>query len=272
MHYYLKTVLQGVVSKKQLDAEDLYKLNEATFNMPEEDNIDDKISSKLFAAVEKAVAAFTSGKFDSGDANFFYDYIALLGTMQNQHFFTTKQIQMIGCWLKEALGDGDAEKEEKSKSSAKGDAKVLARLEDDNKKLHEEMSKLKDLANAVLALKNTKLPEAGKGGGKGKGKEGGKSESKGDSGKSKSKGKEGKAEAEPPADPARKELKAQVNTAGRVLAKKKREIMDKHGLEATAALDHEEVAPFLQNLKDLKEKYMAMRKPGDKEAAQEEAA
>jgi len=265
--HYLKTVLQGLVNKKQLDAEDLYKLNEATFNMPEEDNIDDKISSKLFAALEKAVTAYTSGKHDTGDANFLYDYVALLGTMQNQHFFTTKQNQMIVSWLKEALGGGDAAQEEKSKSNAKGDAKVLSRLEEDNRKLHAEVSKLKDLAAAVLTLKTIKLPEASKGGGKGKG--GGKSEGKGDSGKSKSKG---KGEADPPADPARKELKAQVNTAGRVLAKKKREVMEKYSIEASDALDHEEVAPFLQNLKDLKEKYMSMRKPGDKDAAEEEAA
>lgn len=33
-------------------------------------------------------------------------------------------------------------------------------------------------------------------------------------------------------DPARKELKAQVNAAGRALAKKKREVIEKYGVEA----------------------------------------
>ena len=34
-------------------------------------------------------------------------------------------------------------------------------------------------------------------------------------------------------DPARKELKAQVNAAGRALAKKKREVIEKYGIEAS---------------------------------------
>ena len=54
-------------------------------------------------------------RYDKEDANFFYDYIALLGTMQsgleestlvcvcarNQHFFSPKQNQMMISWLKE---------------------------------------------------------------------------------------------------------------------------------------------------------------------------
>eukprot|EP00438_Fugacium_kawagutii_P021762 Skav204657 [mRNA] locus=scaffold949:184697:193022:- [translate_table: standard] len=55
---YLKSVLQTLATKKQLEAEDLYKLNEAwidsvclcaTFNVPEEESIDDKMASKLDA-------------------------------------------------------------------------------------------------------------------------------------------------------------------------------------------------------------------------------
>lgn len=239
---YLKTVLQTLATKKQLEAEDLYKLNEATFNVPEEESIDDKMASKLFAAVEKTVAAYTGGRYDKEDGNFFYDYVALLGTMQNQHFFSKKQHEMMINWLKEALGS-EGEK-------PKGNSKVVARLEEEHRKLLEEMNKLKDLSNAVSTLRSIRLPDAPEGRGKKSGKGDGK--------------KEKKAEPEAPQDdPARKELKAQVNAAGRALAKKKREVIDKHGVEASEALDHEEVQPFLQRLKELKERYNAMKKPED---------
>jgi len=251
---YLKTVLQGLGTKKALDAEDLYKLNEATFNMPEEDTIDEKMIAKLFAAVEKAVAAYTSGKYDKNDSNFFYDYIALLGTMQNQHFFSQKQNQMMVAWLKEALGPGETVVAEEKSKSSKAEAKALAKLEDDNRKLAEELNKLKALSSAVLTLKSIKLPEVASSNGRMKSKgEGGKGDSKG---KQDSKGKESEQ-----ADPARKELKAQVNAAGRALAKKKREVIDKYGIEASVALDHDEVQPLLIKLKELKEQYSAMRKP-----------
>ncbi|CAK9041507.1 unnamed protein product [Durusdinium trenchii] len=189
---YLKTVLQTLGTKKQLEAEDLYKLNEATFNVPEEESIDEKMATKLFAAVEKTVAAYTAGRYDKEDSNFFYDYVALLGTMQNQHFFTGKQHQMMISWLKDALG-GDGEKQ-------KGNSKVVARLEEEHRKLQEEMNKLKDLSSAVQTLRSIRLPEAQEG----KGKKSGKGEGKKD------------RKEEGTDDPARKELKAQVNAAGRV--------------------------------------------------------
>ncbi|CAJ1354372.1 unnamed protein product [Effrenium voratum] len=146
---YLKTVLQTLSNKKQLEAEDLYKLNEATFNVPEEESIDDKMAAKLFAAVEKVVASYTAGRYDKEDSNFFYDYVALLGMMQNQHFFSGKQHQMMLSWLKDALGE-----------KPKGSSKAMTRLEEENRKLQEEMKKLKDLTNAVQTLRNIRLPEA----------------------------------------------------------------------------------------------------------------
>jgi len=272
---YLKTVLQGLGNKAKLDAEDLYKLNEATFNMPEEENIDEKMTAKLFQAVEKSVQAYNTGKFDKADTNFFYDYVALLGTMQNQHFFSQKQNQTMIAWLKAALGKGADSKGEgnvEDKGASKADLKSISKLEEDNKKLAEELVKLRQLSNAVLTLKTIKLPEVD-GKGKGKGKEGKGKEGKGEKGESgkgkegkdgkgKGKGKDGKGSKEddrPPADPARKELKTQVNAAGRALAKKKREVIETYGIEAADALDHEEVKPLLEALKVLKDRYMAMK-------------
>jgi len=245
-------------SKKTLDAEDLYKLNEATFNMPEEDTIDDKMTAKLFAAVEKAVSAYGSGKFDKNDSNFFYDYVALLGTMQNQHFFSQKQNQAMLGWLKEALGQSDGKEDVKL---SQAEVKAMSKLEDDNRKLAEELAKLKELSGAVWTLKTIKLPEASEGKGKGKAADA--------TAKAKAKAKpEAEKTEAAPVDPARKELKAQINAAGRALAKKKREVIEKYGIESGVALDHEEVQPMLLKLKELKEQYAATKKPEEPAASE----
>lgn len=248
---YLRTVLQTLTTKQRLEAEDLYKLNEATFNVPEEESID-KIAPKIFSAVEKTVAAYGAGRYDQNDNNFYYDYIALLGTMQNQHFFSPKQNQMLLSWLKEALGAGAAE--DKATTQSKAEQKAFAKLQEQNRILQEEMAKLKELGTAIQTLRTIPLPEA----------TGGKSKRSG--GKAGGKSKETKAEAPAPeasADPARKELKAQINATGRALAKKKREVIDKHGVEASEALDHEEVKPLLERLKELKARYHEMKPPED---------
>mmetsp|Transcript_12518 Transcript_12518/g.18132 ORF Transcript_12518/g.18132 Transcript_12518/m.18132 type:complete len:86 (-) Transcript_12518:106-363(-) len=59
--------LQGVISdiRKEsappniLHAEHLYKLNEAVFNLPEEDQLDTRTVTKLFQTVEKIRNAFS---------------------------------------------------------------------------------------------------------------------------------------------------------------------------------------------------------------------
>mmetsp|Transcript_44598 Transcript_44598/g.80198 ORF Transcript_44598/g.80198 Transcript_44598/m.80198 type:complete len:268 (+) Transcript_44598:49-852(+) len=257
---YLKTVLQGLGSKKTLDAEDLYKLNEATFNMPEEDTMDEKMTAKLYSAVEKAVAAYSSGKFDKGDSNFLYDYVALLGTMQNQHFFSQKQNQAMLGWLKDALGQSANGKEEEKKLS-QADVKAMNKLTEDNRKLAEELTKLKELSAAVLTLKTIKLPEADSKG-KGKSPAAGKTDAAKEA-KPKAKAENTSEANAAPVDPVRKELKAQINAAGRALAKKKREVIEKYGIEPGVALDHEEVQPMLLKLKELKEQYAATKKPED---------
>ena len=53
-------------------------------------------------AVERIHTAYSSGRYDNADSNFFYDYLALLGTMQNQHFFSQKQTEKMLGWIKEA--------------------------------------------------------------------------------------------------------------------------------------------------------------------------
>merc|ERR1712048_230250 len=95
----------GSAPPKTIHAEHLFKLNEAVFNLPEEDTVDKNMAAKLFATVEKIRNSHNSGKFDNSDSNFFYDYLALLGTMQNQHFFNQKQTESMLRWIKEVVDD-----------------------------------------------------------------------------------------------------------------------------------------------------------------------
>eukprot|EP00438_Fugacium_kawagutii_P002270 Skav227363 [mRNA] locus=scaffold2373:19703:27562:+ [translate_table: standard] len=99
---YLTQVLNEIKKEssppKSLRAEHLFKLNEAVFNLSEEDAVDGPL-----AAVEKIQIAYNTGKFDNTDSNFFYDYLALLGTMQNQHFFSQKQTEKMLGWIKEVV-------------------------------------------------------------------------------------------------------------------------------------------------------------------------
>jgi len=185
---YLNTVLQTFASeKKKFAAEDLYKLNEAIFNLPEEDTIDKKMSAKLFSAVQNVMKAYGTGRYDKGDASFFYDYVALLATMQNQHFFSQKQNKMMLDWLLDAVrgSEAPAEPAKPTKAATGAVAKDVMRLEAENEELEKQIAKLRDLSGAVQVIQTFKLPaeepmpkanakakgkSKGKGKGKGKGK------------------------------------------------------------------------------------------------------
>lgn len=135
---YLENVLADIkketVPPKLLTAEHLYKLNEAIFNLPEEDRIDQKQVTKLFVAVEKVRQAYNEGKIDNSDSNFFYDYVALLGTMQNQHFFSFKQTDKMLEWIKEAVDESAA-----GAGPTKAEQKAAATI----KKLEDEVARLR---------------------------------------------------------------------------------------------------------------------------------
>merc|ERR1719323_1654424 len=123
-----------------------------------------------------------SGKVSDNDNNFFYDYVALLGTLQNQHFFSGVQTDKMLAWVKEVIDDGSSQAaaKETSKGPTKAEEKKIAKLEEDNKRLKEELEQLRSVSKAVEVLQSFKLPETleakvkakGKGKGKGKAKEG----------------------------------------------------------------------------------------------------
>merc|ERR1711948_252137 len=121
---YLTQVLSDIKKEsappKTIHAEHLFKLNEAVFNLPEEDTVDKNMAAKLFATVEKIRSAHNTGKYDNSDSNFFYDYLALLGTMQNQHFFNQKQTEQMLDWIKEVVDDFRGASSSKDKGKDKG--------------------------------------------------------------------------------------------------------------------------------------------------------
>mmetsp|Transcript_47090 Transcript_47090/g.74337 ORF Transcript_47090/g.74337 Transcript_47090/m.74337 type:complete len:232 (-) Transcript_47090:112-807(-) len=193
---YLNTVLNEVqkesAGNRAINAEHLYKVNEAIFNLPEDDVIDAKMAAKIFQGIQKIRTAYNTGKISDVDQNFFYDYLALLSTMQNQHFFSSKQTDSMLEYIQEAL-DGGANIPAPAKPS-KVDDKRLQKLEDENERLRAEYERLKSVTLAVDALKSLKLPEVqvdtkGKSKGKGKSKSKGDEEAEVTKGKGKSKGK-----------------------------------------------------------------------------------
>jgi len=222
---YLTTVLADIQREsappKALNAEHLYKMNEAIFNLPEEDTIDGKTSAKLFQAVTKIQQAYTKGNICDSDSNFFYDYVALLGTLQNQHFFSSKQTDKMLSWVKEAIDDGSgaaaaAAPREAAAGPSKGDEKKLKKLEDENKKLKDELAKLMGVCSAVEVLKAFKPEAAAEGKGKSKGK--GKDKDKG-KGKGKGKNKDAEEEEAEAEGGEEKEKKPKGKAKGKARAK-----------------------------------------------------
>lgn len=198
---YLEQVLRSVERSKTLSCEDLYKLNEAIFNLPEEENVDKKLTARLFKAVQTISKAYTTGKYDTADANFFYDYVALLCTQQNQYFFSEEQNERMLQMLVEACGGGPTTT---ATSSSGTSSKQLVALQKENERLKKELAELSGIADAVMTLKNFKAPvglvakaKDEPGGKDAKGKEAApKAESSKEKGKEKEKANEPKAERE----------------------------------------------------------------------------
>jgi len=136
---YLESVLSTIRKEssppKTLRAEHLFKLNEAVFNLSEEETVDEQLAKRLFQALERIQTAYGSGKYDNTDSNFFYDYLALLGTMQNQHFFSQKQTEKILQWIKEVVDASDMI------AAPAASTKASKGLEAENEKLRKKLAK-----------------------------------------------------------------------------------------------------------------------------------
>jgi len=142
---------------KQLHAEHLYKLNEAVFNLPEEDSVDQQLAAKLFQTIKKIRQAFNSGQYSNQDKNFFYDYLALLGTVQNQHYFSQTQTWKMLEYIREVVN------EECGGTSYAHMQHQVKELESENVRLRLKIQKYEELEAAMHAINH----DPGKGRGKG---------------------------------------------------------------------------------------------------------
>ncbi|CAJ1358892.1 unnamed protein product, partial [Effrenium voratum] len=65
--------------------------------------VDSALALKVFQTVDKIHTAYNAEKYDNSDSAFFSNYLALLGTMQNQVFFSQKQNEKFVSWIKLAV-------------------------------------------------------------------------------------------------------------------------------------------------------------------------
>lgn len=148
-----KELVEELIYAKQLAGEDLWRLNEAIFNVPEDDVIKHQLSSRLFQLVTRIRKEYQAGHFYARDQG---DYLALLGTLQNQPF-SARQSATLRQWIAEALGAGKDDFGAQDRP-ARADLKKLQRLTETNQVLAEELQKLKKLEKAVRIFASFQMP------------------------------------------------------------------------------------------------------------------
>lgn len=168
---YLDQVLSDLASRKSLTTEDLYVLNEALFNLPEQDNVRPKTAQQCFKVLEKIQSGYAAGKMGKNDPNFYYDFVGLLGTVQNQSFIKYKQKEVVASWINELVGGGQEKKAAQKMAQQKAaENKKLEAAKAEVAKLKAELQKYKELSNALGAISKFQLSKESNEA-KGKGKE-----------------------------------------------------------------------------------------------------
>eukprot|EP00435_Cladocopium_sp_Y103_P067545 s568_g30.t1 len=86
-------------------ANQLEVINEAVFAFKsgDEECVDETLAAELFEVIQMIRNAWKKGEYDNSSTNFFYDYVSLLGTVQNQCFFGEEETTQFHLWLKEAV-------------------------------------------------------------------------------------------------------------------------------------------------------------------------
>ena len=132
---YLQQVLNDIRKESNppgsLRSDHLSRLNAAVFNLSGRGAVDSALALKVFQTVDKIHTAYNAEKYDNSDSAFFSNYLALLGTMQNQVFFSQKQNEKFVSWIKLAV-DG----------SGKLVHLLDKALETENEKLRLQLSRL----------------------------------------------------------------------------------------------------------------------------------
>ena len=158
---YLEEVLlelEGKAEKAEhLEAIHLFTLNDAIFNLPESDAIGVALASRLFQTLSKIRQDYNSKRYIDPRNDIFYEYLALLSTMQKQPFFDGAQTEKIFEWVREAtkVPSPDAIAHARERHQISGNrqtARSSGDAAEENARLKAELAKFKRLENAVSIL------------------------------------------------------------------------------------------------------------------------
>merc|ERR1711920_219245 len=114
----------------------------------------------------KIRTAYLAGKICDVDRNFFYDYVALLGTMQNQPFFSAQQTDKMLSWMQEAIEEPNTKRKPAPVAPpapaepSRAEKTRLQNLQEQNKRLREESEKLRVVSDAIVEFKSFVPPSA----------------------------------------------------------------------------------------------------------------
>ncbi|CAJ1409993.1 unnamed protein product [Effrenium voratum] len=136
------------LERSQLTGEHLWRLNEAVFNVEEDALM--PLSRRIFQLALRVRKDYQAGRFYKADRG---EYLALLGTLQNQRCLTGRQGATLRAALAEALG---AEAQEAPKA---GNSEAKRRLQEQSKALAAQLAELKRLKGAVETFLTWQGPE-----------------------------------------------------------------------------------------------------------------
>ncbi|CAE7606035.1 ufd1 [Symbiodinium natans] len=151
-------------ANRHFAGEDLWRLNTAIFNCADENEVTTQLASRIFQVVTNMRKEYQSGQFYASDQG---NYLALLGTLQNQDYFASRQSATLRGWIAEALGAGREGKGQTQTSKDNGltraDAQRLRKLEASREALAAELRELRSLRSAVQSFTSFDTSAIGRG-------------------------------------------------------------------------------------------------------------
>eukprot|EP00930_Biecheleria_cincta_P086316 TRINITY_DN75628_c0_g1_i1.p1 TRINITY_DN75628_c0_g1~~TRINITY_DN75628_c0_g1_i1.p1 ORF type:complete len:1054 (-),score=261.82 TRINITY_DN75628_c0_g1_i1:63-3224(-) len=143
---------------ERLGASQLSRLNDAVFNLVEEEEASSGIALRLFQLTRSLRELHGAGRLGQAER----EYVALLGTLQNQFFFTAEQSDSLRSWICEALARDSSRRAGEEANAARSDGAdraekaQLRRLRERQEALRSELETLYALQEAVSAFVNFK--------------------------------------------------------------------------------------------------------------------
>ncbi|OLP93061.1 Ubiquitin fusion degradation protein 1-like [Symbiodinium microadriaticum] len=153
----IEEVVKELESRRQFAGDHLWRLNTAIFNCADENEVTSQLAGRIYQVVMQMRKEYQSGQFYATDQG---NYLALLGTLQNQDYFSTRQATAFRGWIAEALGAGreggregsaqtSKDKESGTNGLSRSEAQRLRKLEASREALAAELRQLRSLRSAV---------------------------------------------------------------------------------------------------------------------------